>query len=104
MGNAHYCVFPQSCVLSCLSPHLSCWERQGEGVDEGAERGEARLDGLNVRRREQMQPGQEQAGTDVGLEHQSEVVELVFPADPVIPGGMGLHGGGRWELRGGGRW
>src|SRR5258708_21600097 len=83
-------------------PHLSCWERQGEGVDDGAQRSEARLDGLDVRRREQMQPGQEQTRTDVGLEQQPEVVELVLPAGAGVPGGVSLQQGGRRRFRGGG--
>jgi len=33
-----------------LVPHLSCWERQAEGVDQGTERGEAGLDRLDMRR------------------------------------------------------
>src|SRR5260221_5248405 len=82
-------------------PHLSCWERQAEGVDDGAQRSEARLDGLDVRRREQVQPGQEQTRTDVGLEQQPEVVELVFPAGAGVPGGVSLQQGGRRRFRGG---
>src|SRR5260370_27942141 len=72
-------------------PHLSCWERQAEGVDDGAQRSEARLDGLDVRRREQVQPGQEQAGTDVGLEQQAEVVEGGLSPRPRCPGRVGLQ-------------
>src|SRR5260221_14420665 len=83
-------------------PHLSCWERQAEGVDDGAQRSEARLDGLDVRRREQVQPGQEQTRTDVGLEQQPEVVELVFPAGAGVPGGVSLQQGGRRRFRCGG--
>src|SRR5712692_6276442 len=64
----------QRCRHSILVPHLSCWERHMEGVDEGTERSEAGLDRLDMRRREQMQPGQEQTGTDVGLEQEPQVV------------------------------
>src|SRR5258708_14900037 len=83
-------------------PHLSCWERQAEGVDDGAQRSEARLDGLDMRRREQVQPGQEQTRTDVGLEQQPEVVELVLPGGAGVPGGVSLQQGGRRRVRGGG--
>jgi hypothetical protein len=51
-----------------LIPHLSCWENQVEGVDQGAERGEASLNGLRVRERNQGEPRQQQAGADVGLQ------------------------------------
>ena len=74
-----------------------------EGVDEGTERSEAGLDRLDMRRREQMQPGQEQTGTDVGLEQEPEGVERVLPAGAGVPGGMGLHSSGRRELGGTGR-
>src|SRR5262245_12145167 len=76
-------------------PHLSCWERQAEGVDQGAQRSEARVDGLDVRRREQMQPWQEQTATDVGLEQESQVIERVLPTSARVPGGMSLQCGGR---------
>jgi hypothetical protein len=39
-----------------LVPHLSCWERQGEGVHQSAKRGEAGLNGLDVRERHQGEP------------------------------------------------
>src|SRR5262249_61542579 len=87
-------------------PHLSCWERQAEGVDQGAQRSEARVDGLDVRRREQMQPGQEQTATDVGLEQESQVIERVLPTSARVPGGMSLQCGGRGRrggIRRGGR-
>src|SRR5258708_22008381 len=48
-----------------LIPLLSCRERQVVGVHEGAERSEAGLDRLEVRERDQMEPGQEQARADV---------------------------------------
>jgi hypothetical protein len=53
-----------------IIPLLSCWEHQAEGVDQGAEGGEADLDGLGVWERDQMEPGQEQAGADIGLQEQ----------------------------------
>src|SRR5260221_14087547 len=91
------CNTARLCYNSRYDPHLSCWERQGEGVDQGAQRGEAGLDRLDVRRREQMQPGQEQTRTDEGLEQQPEVVERVLPAGARVPGGMGRHRGGPRE-------
>jgi 23S rRNA (adenine-N6)-dimethyltransferase len=53
------------------NPHLSCRERQAEGVDEGAQGGEAGLDGVGVRGRHASEPGEEQAGADIGLEQQA---------------------------------
>src|SRR5258707_6667195 len=82
-------------------PLLSCWESQGEGVDESAERSEAGLDRLDMRERDQGEPGQEQTGTDVGLQQQAQVVEVMLPTATRVPSGMGLHRSGRWE-RGGG--
>src|SRR5262249_48863089 len=64
-------------------------------VDQGAQRSEARVDGLDVRRREQMQPGQEQTATDVGQEQESQVIERVLPTSARVPGGMRLQCGGR---------
>jgi len=91
-----------------IIPHLSCWECQAEGVDQGAERGEAGLDRLDMRERDQVEPGQEQARGGVGLEEQAQVIQVLFPAAPRIPGGMGLErSDGRWRFghtgwRGGG--
>src|SRR5258708_13845277 len=79
----------------CLVPHLSCWERQAEGVNQRAQRGEARLDCLAMRERDQMEPGQEETGTDVGLEEQPQIVEVRLPPRPRIPGGMGVKRRGR---------
>lgn len=56
-----------------------------EGVHEGAQIGEA---GLQVRQWEQAEPGEEEAGTDVGLEQEAEVVEGALPAGATVPVGM----------------
>jgi hypothetical protein len=53
--------------VGAANPHLSCWESQGEGVDQSGEGGKAGLDGLGVREWDQGEPGQDQAGTDIGL-------------------------------------
>jgi hypothetical protein len=80
-----------------------------EGVHQRAEGGEAGLDGVGMWERHEREPGEEQARTDIRVEEQAQVVEVVFPARASIPGGVGLQGGGgsgrgrngRW-LRGGG--
>jgi hypothetical protein len=46
-----------------------------EGVHNGAQVGEV---GLQVRQREHAEPGEE-AGTDVGLEQEAQVVEGTLP-------------------------
>jgi hypothetical protein len=51
---------------------VSCWESQAEGIEQAAERGEAGLNGLQVREWDQGEPEQQQAGTDVGLEEQAD--------------------------------
>ena len=81
--------------MRCLraNPLLSCWERQAEGVDERAERGEAGLDGLRVWERHERQPREEQAGGHLRVEEQPQGVEVVFPATAGVPGGMGFQGG-----------
>src|SRR5260221_5020207 len=71
--------------------HLSCREGQAEGVDQGAECGEAAVDRLDVRERHQLEPGEQQAGTDIRLQEQSQGVEVMFPAGAGIPGWMGLQ-------------
>jgi hypothetical protein len=48
-----------------------------------------------------MQPRQKETGADVGLEEQPEVVEVVVPTRPGIPGRMGLEGGSRRGFGGG---
>src|SRR5260221_10059362 len=78
--------------LIWYNPHLSCWERQAEGVDQGTKGGEAGLDGLDVREWDEREPGQEQARTDVGLQEQPEVVQVLLPAATRVPSGMGLQG------------
>jgi hypothetical protein len=72
-------------------PLLSCWEGQAEGVDQAAERGETGLDRLRVWERGKVKPGQEQTGTDVGLQEQSQVVEVMLPASARVPGRMGFE-------------
>ena len=52
------------------------------GVHEGAEVGEA---GLQVRQREHAEPREEEAGTDVGLEQEAQVVEGTLPAGATVP-------------------
>jgi hypothetical protein len=47
-----------------------------EGVHNGAQVGEA---SLQVRQREHAEPGEEEAGTDVGLEQEAQVVEGTLP-------------------------
>jgi hypothetical protein len=39
-----------------MIPHLSCWENQTEGVDEGAEGGKTGLDRLHMRERHEVEP------------------------------------------------
>lgn len=66
-----------------------------EGVHEGTQVGEA---SLQVRQREHAEPGEEKAGTDVGLEQEAQVVEGTLPARAAIPVGMNE------ERRAGGGW
>ena len=54
-------------LLRFLVPLLSGGECQAEGVHQGTKRGEAGLDGLDMREWDQMELGQQQARTDVGL-------------------------------------
>src|SRR5258708_26522086 len=49
-------------------PHLSCWERQAEGIDQGSERGEASLNAVGLRERHQREPGQEHTGAHAALQ------------------------------------
>jgi len=72
-------------------PLLSCWESQAKGVDQAAERGETGLDRLRVWERDQGKPGQEQTATDVGLQEQSQVVEVMLPASARVSGRMGFE-------------
>src|SRR5215469_1773574 len=91
-------VFGRSVVI----PLLSCWECQAEGVYQGAKRGEAGVDGLDVRKRDQAEPGQEQTRADIRLKEQSQAVEVMLPAVALVPGGMGLQRGAQARVRCGG--
>jgi hypothetical protein len=82
-----------------LVPHLSCWERQAEGVDQRAKRGKAGLHRLDMRERHQVEPREEQAGTDVRLEEQPKVVELVLPAAAGVPSWKCLQRGDQRRQR-----
>lgn len=72
-----------------------------EGVHEGAQVSEA---SLQVRQRAHAEPWQEEAGTDVGLEQEAEVVEGTLPAKATVPLWVGQEhrvckGRGRWRGR-----
>jgi hypothetical protein len=87
-----------------IIPLLSCWESQAEGIDERAQRREASLDRLDVGERGEVEPGQEQAGRDVGGQQQPKRVEVALPPRTSIPVRMGGHRGeGDLLLGGGGR-
>src|SRR5262249_46828964 len=88
-------------IRSGYNPLLSSWECQAESVHQGAERGEAGLDSLDVRERDQVEPRQQQARANIRLKEQSQIVEVMFPAVAAGPGGMGRQRGGRRGVRGG---
>src|SRR5262249_34684113 len=66
-------------LTRCIIPLLSCWESQAEGIDERAQRGEAGLNRLDVREGGETEPGQEQAGIDVGRPQQPQRGEVALP-------------------------
>ena len=40
---------------------------------------------MQLRKRDELEPGEQEAGADEGLEHEAEIVELGLPAVAVIP-------------------
>ena len=71
--------------------HLSCWVERVIGIHEGAQVGQT---GGEVGQGIETQPGEQQTGTDEGLQEQAQIVESVFPAGIVGPGRV-LQGGSR---------
>src|SRR5712664_2391538 len=71
---------------------LSKWDQRVVGIHERAQVGEA---GGEVWQGMDAEPGQQEAGTDEGLEEQPQVGEPMLPTGVVGPGGMLTHHGGR---------